>query len=392
MADGSGIEWTDATWNPVVGCSIVSPGCTNCYAMKMAARLEAMGQPIYRSLTRKVNGNAVWTGKVELSNWGQVIKPLSWRRPRRIFVNSMSDLFHEALPVGAIDQVFAIMAVSTQHTFQVLTKRPKRMLDYLSSPKTPENIWRALRELARCDLGAVVDFMLDTPGALADYDRKIAARMAGTDAPITMAAVKLGGWPLKNVWIGVSAERQIEADGRIPLLLQTPAAVRFVSCEPLLGPIDLTHYLVGEEDPGLVGNCVGWTPPLDWIIAGGESGPRARPMHPDWARSLRDQCVAAGVPFFFKQWGEFAEYSQIGASGWESTGTRRGITYGRVSRGLMQGRKEHLFSGNSFETRYPFMTGPDPGPCMIRVGKKRAGARLDGREHRESPAQGRALA
>ncbi len=148
MARDSKIEWCMDTWNPTVGCSIVSPGCTNCYAMRMAARLEAMGQPIYAGMTQPSKAGPVWTGKVELSNWGQVIRPLSWKRPRRIFVNSMSDLFHESLSDEAIDKVFAVMALCPQHTFQVLTKRAERMRAYSSDPQTPFRVARAIEEAA----------------------------------------------------------------------------------------------------------------------------------------------------------------------------------------------------------------------------------------------------
>jgi len=260
MADKSAIEWTDATWNPVRGCTRVSPGCGGpgkaggCYAERIAARFSGPGQP-FEGFAERKGGEARWTGKVALIE-DMLAVPLRWSKPRRIFVNSMSDLFHEHLPDGAIDQVFAMMALCPQHTFQVLTKRPERMRDYLS-----------------------------------DQD------------PM----------PLPNVWLGVSAEDQARADERIPLLLETPAAVRFVSCEPLLGPIDLInldHTGAQRKDQAhgisalwRAAAEIGLRTMLDWVICGGESGPVARPMHPDWARSLRDQCQAAGVPFFFKQWG-----------------------------------------------------------------------------------------
>lgn len=315
----SAIEWTEATWNPIVGCSIVSPGCTNCYAMKMAARIEAMGnQPRYAGTTRKVNGNAVWTGKLAQAPESTLLEPLKRKKPTMYFVNSMSDLFHEDVPDEWIDRVFAVMALTPQHTFQVLTKRAKRMRDYM-----------------------------------ANCGRRVIKAAGGGNPSVTVSTTKayrsttkVGGewpWPLPNIWLGVSTERQQEADERIPHLLQTPSAVRFISAEPLLGPIDLTsikgafrggspdretvrerinalngsdrrehlrtdgtwdHRRVDDPDgdPAWSGNCF---PRLDWVIVGGESGHGARPMHPDWARSLREQCAAAGVNFFFKQWGNW---------------------------------------------------------------------------------------
>ncbi|HZQ01376.1 MAG TPA: phage Gp37/Gp68 family protein [Reyranella sp.] len=273
------IEWTDATWNPTVGCSIVSPGCTNCYAMKMAHRIAGTF-PHYAGLTMRTKAGAVWTGKVAEARADVLLKPLRWKSPRRIFVNSMSDLFHEDLPDAAIDKVFAVMALCPQHTFQVLTKRAERMRKYFADA---DRFWK-------------VTHHLDVTGLV---------------------------WPLPNVWLGVSAERQIEAEERIPHLAMTPAAKRFISAEPLLGPV----HLAGADL-----HC------LDWVIAGGESGPRARPAHPDWIRGLRDQCARAGVPFFFKQWGEWV-----------------------------------------------FNEACEPEP-FERLGKKAAGAMLDGREHREWPA------
>ena len=267
MGDTS-IEWTDKTWNPIVGCSIVSPGCTNCYAMRMAARLEAMGSVMefreelghsinvakshYNGLTQPSKAGAVWTGKVARAPEHILTAPWRWKKPCRIFVNSMSDLFHESIPDEWIAEVFAVMEGAPRHTFQVLTKRAARMRRWCSQ-------WNALV------------------------------------------------YPLPNVWLGVSAEDQTRADERIPDLLATPAAVRFVSAEPLLGQIKM-HERLGDDwlASGLSGERKG----LDWVIVGGESGKGARPMHPDWARSIRDQCEAAGVPFFFKQWGNWLPFDQ----------------------------------------------------------------------------------
>ncbi len=338
MGDKSKIEWTDATWNPTVGCSVVSPGCTHCYAMKMAARLEAMamaarprwtpahrnGQMLahYMGTTKRVNGNAVWTGKLALAPDHILTAPLRWKRPRRIFVNSMSDLFHENVPDEWIDKVFATMALAPQHTFQVLTKRAERMHQYL------RNEYWALE------------------GRIFPHWVRFGAERFGTAfmAPQTLQL------PLPNVWLGVSAEDQKRADERIPHLLQTPAAVRFVSAEPLLGPMVIAPYLHDSDcrmitttyDP-----CTCSEPRevhLDWVIVGGESGPNARPMHPHWARSLRGQCYEAGVPFFFKQWGQ-----------WHADALLFTDTQGR-----------------------------NPPPNM-KIGKHAAGRLLDSREHNEIP-------
>jgi len=282
----STIEWTEQTWNPIVGCSVVSPGCTNCYAMQMAGRIEAMGnQPRYAGTTRKVKDKIVWTGKLAQAPDATLLQPLKRKKPTTYFVNSMGDLFHEEVPDAWIDRVFAVMALTPQHTYQVLTKRAERMRDYFLKPVERDG----MIDCRRAD--RIGDVML--------MHHQIDS------------GFKCVPWPLPNAWLGVSTERQQEADERIPLLLQTPAAVRFISAEPLLGAIDLTRIIretehkayVDDALSGFVSNGCGGTnkAKLDWVIVGGESGPNARPMHPDWARSLRDQCAAAGVPFFFKQ-------------------------------------------------------------------------------------------
>ena len=235
------IEWTDRVWNPVVGCTKVSQGCKNCYAERIYERFHP-GQKF----------------SVVHTLAGRLHDPLHWRKPRRVFVNSMSDIFHDDVSRYFILNIWQIMFHAPKHTFQILTKRPQRMKDILS--EWLPDAW----ELA---------FSKDYPG------------------------------PLPNVWLGVSAEGQTWADERIPLLLETPAAMRFVSCEPLLGPVMLDYFLgdLPEDDDGAP-----YPGKVDWVIAGGESGPGARPMHPDWVRGIRDQCVGAGVPFFFKGWGEFS--------------------------------------------------------------------------------------
>jgi protein gp37 len=234
------IEWTDVTWNPTRGCSRVSEGCRECYAERQAHRFEGS---TFAGFVQITNGHPQWTGKVELVE-EHLEDPLHWRKPRRVFVNSMSDLFHEALSDEAIDQVFAVMALCPQHTFQVLTKRHERMLKWADR-----------------------------------YGLKVRPEV---------------GWPLRNVWLGVSVEDQKTADERIPLLLQMPVAVRFVSYEPALGPVNFNAIPNRWK-----GNGAG----IDWVIVGGESGPRARPFDLHWALHTVRQCQEAGVACFVKQVG-----------------------------------------------------------------------------------------
>lgn len=306
MADRTSISWTDATWNPLAGCSRVSEGCRNCYAEAMATRFNKPGMwgEGLATMVRTPDGKSAprWTGKVRF-NEAALDQPLRWRKPRRIFVNSTSDLFHESVPDEWIDRVFAVMALSPQHTFQVLTKRPERMWDYM------DGIHRACWPVR---LAAVAQGMRPT-------DLRPNSR-----GELLMR--EYGPWPLPNVWLGVSVEDQVTADVRIPYLVSTPAAVRFASVEPLLGPLDLNPWLfiVTHDDEAILAAAaegevpaLEWREPatirpeeisqprLDWVIVGGESGPRARPMHPDWVRKIRDQCADAAVPFHFKQWGEW---------------------------------------------------------------------------------------
>jgi protein gp37 len=367
MAGNSNIEWTEQTWNPIVGCSIVSPGCTNCYAMKMAARIEAMGnQPRYAGTTRVVNGNKVWTGKLAQAPDSALLAPLKRKKPTTYFVNSMGDLFHEDCPDEWIDKVFAVMALSPQHTFQVLTKRAERMRDYFKGMAWGFRVMEAKKAFDPMHRPGRGGMLQTTNGVL------------------------------PNVWLGVSTERQQEADERIPLLLQTPAAVRFISAEPLLGPIDL--MMLGKGGPkvtdalqGCVGQSIGdgeyeGAQPgakLDWVIVGGESGKDARPMHPDWARSLRDQCAAAGVAFFLKQWGEYLPWSQFNGAAIEddpeqtrfSTFEWDGERWDHIDRPMWCDSAD----GNI-----------DDAQCVGRVGKKAAGRHLDGVLHDAMPqADGR---
>lgn len=285
MSDNTKIEWTDATWNPITGCSVVSPGCTNCYAMKLAGtRLKH--HPTRAGLTVDTKAGPVWNGKVRFND-GVLTQPLKWKRPRMIFVCAHGDLFHPEVPDEWIDQVFAVMALAPQHTFQVLTKRTDRMRDYVGELRDGRRVY----ELA-CDMAL-------------EHSLKVIliAHPSHEQHAPSGTRVHLGIWPLRNVWLGTSVEDQRRADERIPHLLQTPAAIRFLSAESLLGPVDLTNL---QLPGGLSWNALGKLAGMHWVIAGGESGPGARPMHPHWARSLRDQCVAAGVAFFFKQWGAWS--------------------------------------------------------------------------------------
>lgn len=269
MADKSKIEWTEATWNPITGCTVVSPGCTNCYAMKLAGgRLQH--HPSRAGLTKPSKKGPVWTGEVRFNEkW--LDQPIRWKRPRAIFVCAHGDLFHESVPDEWIDKVFAVMALAPQHTFQVLTKRSARMREYLTANLTWERVE-----------GSMEPMKFGWP----PYERQLGS------LSLTIARdIEVGILP--NVWLGVSAEDQKRADERIPDLLQTPAAVRWVSAEPLLGPIDFML----------------WLHALDWIVAGGESGPKSkvRDMDHAWPRAIRDQCKGAGTAFFMKQMAHKAE-------------------------------------------------------------------------------------
>ena len=314
MGDKTGIEWTDATWNPTTGCDRTSPGCDHCYALAQAGRLKLMGSARYQN-----DGDPRTSGPgFKATTHPEALdQPLRWRRPRRIFVNSMSDLFHPDIPDDFIARVFAVMALADQHTFQVLTKRPQRMEHVIGGAPSQSRV--SIRETVR---GYAEDMR---PGGMTE----------------------MMPWPLPNVWLGTSVESQQYAF-RARHLLNTPAAVRFISAEPLLGPLDLSEYLRPWRyaDPGdLTGPEVrttpGWPQPrLDWLIVGGESGRSARPMDPQWARDLRDQAQAAGTAYHFKQWGEW------GIQGWA--------------------------------------VGETDGPT-VKMGKRNAGRLLDGRTWDEYP-------
>lgn len=364
MSGPSKIEWTGRTWNPVVGCSVISPGCTHCYAMKMAARLEAMSVaheaahggdrgPLghYRGTTRATKGGAVWTGVVNLAPKATRLAPLRRKAPTTWFVNSMSDLFHAGVPDEVIDHVFAIASLCPQHIFQVLTKRGERMRAYCSDPRTPFRIARA-----------VLDLALAEPSLLRREPWPVQT-IGDVDAPddVTIA------WPLPNVWLGVSVEDQRRADERIPHLLATPAAVRFLSCEPLLGPVNIMDAMWSTADP-----LESLDASINWVIAGGESGKGARPMHPDWARQLRDQCAATGTPFFFKQWGEWGPDDGEGGTD-------------KLDRVIAA--PACTWAGGAWHDLPKLISQRPAGDYDVyRLGKKLAGRLLDGVEHHGMPA------
>jgi protein gp37 len=301
MGDKTGIIWCESSWNPIVGCSLVSPGCTACYAQSMAYRIERMNPTShYVGLTQMTKVGPVWNGTVRESPHHILTLPTRWARPRRIFVNSMSDLFHEDLENQVIDKVFAIMMIAQHHTYQILTKRSDRMRVYMNDPGT------AVRVRMMVEHQVV---------------------MGSIPMPADMS------WPPKHVWLGVSAEDQKRWDERVPDLLQTRAHVRWVSAEPLIGPIDprritmkdvhsphlsYGYYpLIGAVAPWLSGQTVESctdpsNPKIDWIVTGGESGAKARPADPSWYRTIRDACAEAGVAFLHKQNGEYFEGRRLG--------------------------------------------------------------------------------
>lgn len=381
------IEWTEATWNPIAGCSVLSPGCTHCYAMRTAARLARIEAtaPIYAALTQPSKAGPVWTGNIAV-NEKALLEPLRRRKPTMYFVNSMSDLFHESVPDQVIDRVFAVMALCAPrllpngerregHTFQILTKRSERMRAYLSKHRW--HLWAAI--------GRAID---------GERWRSLAPIMGGDCTP------------LPNVWLGVSVEDQKRADERIPDLLATPAAVRFLSCEPLLGPVDLTRVCMGESGftpvpgAGLDGiktirftiNALAgvesfqWQG-IDWVIAGGENGPR--PMHPYWPRSLRDQCAAAGVPFFFKQWGSWAPVCEMSEEQIDACYHPASINRPDSSRRLRCKQCVLHSDGQRFDGeamyRLPAFEQGRRAMTMFAIGKKAAGRLLDGVTHDAMP-------
>lgn len=359
MGDRTKIEWSDATWNPVTGCDKVSPGCDHCYAETIATRFS--GTDAYP------DGFKVTLRPDRLD------QPLRWRRPRRVFVNSMSDLFHTDIPDEYIARVWAVMALAGEHTFQVLTKRHGRMRSLVQSERFAWLTWHTI-------LAMTHERAVPVPEATS-------LLFGHGQSPVSMA-------PLPNVWLGVSVEDQKRADLRIPALLETPAAVRFLSCEPLLGPVDLAHtfrsHNPGDEHPWDSAGKLAVRDVLHWVIVGGESGPAARPMHPDWARSLRDQCTTAGIPYFFKQWGEWAptqvEMDEQFAGGLafnHPCGGRQAVAVRRPGRtGTMRTAvTAELQPGERTRT----LIRLDDHTVSVKVGKRAAGRSLDGTTWDQTP-------
>jgi protein gp37 len=328
MSDSSKIEWTDSTWNCVTGCTKVSPGCDHCYAETFAERWRGVpGHHFEQGFDVRL-----WPDRLEI--------PLHWRKPRRVFTNSMSDVFHDDIPDDFIARMFAVMALTARHTFQVLTKRHGRMRSLLNSPEFRATVAEHATDLIASRFWKC--WQLDLGGERLAGD-------SGLGAGWTVTPVKDGNlwsppWPLPNVWLGVSVEDQKWADLRIPALLQTPAVVHFLSCEPLLGPVNIWHLIdpsmpcvdcdkCGEErfadeigcgheriacddenckDCNAGDSCEAWCDGpsagvlpnrIDWIIAGGESGPGARPCELEWLRQIQWHCNHADVPLFVKQLG-----------------------------------------------------------------------------------------
>ncbi|WP_237480768.1 DUF5131 family protein [Lichenibacterium dinghuense] len=386
MAETSTIEWTDATWTPIrarhrvtgeVGwhCEHASPGCSNCYSETFNELRLGTGLPFKPG----------HRGDVEhFLDEAMLLAPLRWRRSRRIFVCSITDLFGDWVSDAWIDRVFAVMALCSRHTFQVLTKRSARMRDYAS---------RWFERLATGDV------RVDHPTGPACFSDHV-------DWTILPSV-------LPNVWLGISAEDQRRADERVPDLLDTPAAVRFVSAEPLLGSIDLSTYF---RDPNyhcpdcgghldMNDECPGWHefgvplrphPGLDWVVVGGESGPDARPMHPDWARTLRDQCAAAGVPFLFKQWGAWKPICTMTEAESDTLYRSNRIAREGESQGTLDEFHGRTCRVPDLALGYGGATGFDAyrvvdghgGMLMFRVGKAAAGRLLDGVEHDAMPEVG----
>lgn len=416
----SKIEWTNKTWNPIVsGCSIISAGCTNCYAMKMAFRLAKMGQEKYKGLTKKTEkGNIIWNGKVKIDMNEALFEPLKRKKSTMYFVNSMTDLFHEDVPFEAIDKIMAVVALCPQHTFQVLTKRPERMKEYFERLQTqkptllkcddnddiafityfrdnlpakyrtaPSKMMKLLTQFITPDNPENPVFVITEPfmkiqeikdlyGVGTEQEKESNEWILKTEKQSTVFNL-----PLPNLWLGVSIENQEQADKRIPYLLETPAKVRFLSCEPLLGVIDFLlnnkfklpndeyyekqwHTLKGTYVEILNNK---WTADvqkekIDWVIVGGESGKGARPMHPDWVRSIRNQCKEANVSFFFKQWGEYMPLIGTGD--------------------LIMNKTDKIineFGDSSLLTQRGCFIG------FSKVGKHNAGRLLDGVEYNEMP-------
>lgn len=395
MPNATKIEWADYTWNPITGCPgpKVSPGCAHCYAERtMNTRL----MHVY-AFKKFEEGYRVYEEEPFQRVWfhpERLGQPSKIKKPSRIFVGSMCDLFHDSVNDEWIAEIFAIMSLCPQHTFMLLTKRPARMLDWVDSEETN---------------GGLLIFE-----ALDSIRPRVKLKPSTVNPEVA--------WPLPNVWLGVTVCNQAEADAKIPLLLQTPAAKRFVSIEPMLGPVDFSR-ITDEDNRGEniqiwpLHGCRG----IDWVICGGETGPGARPMHPDWVRSLRDQCQSAEVPFFFKSWGEWlptdsvdfyrGEHNVDFVQKYGRTGREFPNSEGRsiIGDGRLLLVDPPLKISNAFREKYklPRNYKPDGRNLLIDaeahsyahkcglhkvgyqwmycVGKKRSGRLLDEREYNEIP-------
>lgn len=378
--EGSKIEWTDETWNPVVGCDHVSEGCRNCYAETMSNRLASMEHS--EQYDDVVDDKGRFAGGTVNTVPKMLEKPLEWDKPRRVFVNSMSDLFHPDVPFEFVDKVFAVMAMRPQHTFQILTKRPTRMKNYLNHIQPDYGLEKVGRHVLELSKEYSVSLWGDQPDNLENL------------RPDEHA---LHNWPIPNVWIGVSVEDQDAADERIPPLLECPAEVRFLSCEPLLGPVNLEggetypkkgwlsgFHVEAEHANGCRGECRRCPVPvrvqnpgeIDWVIAGGESGPGARPMHPDWVRSVRDQCDEADVPFFFKQWGAW------GPGSYQQENCQTKVILSNGESADYSNYQEEIAKFKSTEE----WNNLNPQTISM-LGKDEAGRKLDGETHDEFPKE-----
>jgi protein gp37 len=321
----SKIEWTEKVWNPITGCTQISAGCDNCYAKRESPRFKNLpGYSKENPFKPTFHAN-------------RLDQPLRWRKPSRIFVCSMGDLFHEEIKFEQIAAVFGVIAASPQHTFQVLTKRPERMKEFFEwlVKNKKQNVLIMLEARERFNHKKIEKYF--------DFWRSDFGKEA---------------WPLPNLWLGVTAENQEQADKRIPILLQTTAAKRFVSIEPMLSEIEIINGKKNRwtmpTDIDSSGNKIKWTDPgkkfipLDWVIVGGETGSKARPMHDGWVYSIKEQCKNSGTPFFFKGWGEW-------------------VPFGQSPPGTMFNKKRKCTVSHT------------------KTGKKIAGCLLDGVEHKEYP-------
>ena len=380
MGVETGISWCDSTWNAIRGCSRVSEGCRFCYAESTAYRFSGNGQP-YNGLAVLQNGHAHWTGKIEFVE-KHLLDPLKWKpikeswgilggevreRPRRIFVNSMSDLFHENVTDEMRDKIFSVMALCPQHIFQCLTKRPERMLEYLTGEHK-----------------SVCGDMTSAKGECALVYGRPARFFPQAFKKLPLNQYTDMKWPLPNVWMGVSCEDQKTADQRIPILLQTPAAVKFISAEPLLGPIDLEWPIsIYPDGPpiccsGLPNECGCMGMPIDppllhglhWVVTGGESGSHARPMLSRWAEDIKRQCDSWNVAFFHKQNGEW-------------------VDAGHEEFGKLPTREKRALRSDGTEWDLKDMPEDDNADVntVVRVGRKRAGETLYGKVYHAYPGE-----